>query len=468
MTDKRIMLVEDSAIVLRDLHNSLVNLGYHISSAVTSAEEAIENAYKERPDLIIMDILLGGEMTGIEAAVEIRNHLHIPVIFLSAYDDSKMLDEAKITEPYGYLLKPFSERELHIAIDMALYKVKMEETLRRTQERYKALFDRSSDMVYIHDFKGKFLDANRTTLDLLGYAQKEIRSLNFTSLLTKDQVKKAFKIFREVQNTGRQEKLTEFRLKTKKGAYLYVETVASLIYNDGEPYAIQGIARNITERKQLEKEILEISGREQRRIGQDLHDSLGQILTGIAFLNKALEQKLSAESMAAAADAAEVGKLINEAVAQTRSLARILCPVELNAEGFITALKDLVSNVAEIFNISCTFFYDSSILINDETWAINLYRIAQEAIQNGIRHGNAEHIELHLTAMDDQISLSVKNDGKLLPEGFDKSKGMGIRIMEHRALMIGGCLTINSGADGWTTVTCYLGEAPEPHTSQGS
>ncbi|MGA1824737.1 MAG: PAS domain S-box protein [bacterium] len=455
-----IMLVEDSTIVLRDLQNSLENLGYRISSAVTSAEQAIENAYKDKPDLIIMDIVLGGEMTGIEAADEIRDRLHIPIIFLSAYDDNDMLDKAKSTEPYGYLLKPFSERELRIAIDMALYKVRMEVDLRRTKERYQALFDRSPDMVYIHDFQGNILDANATTLQLLGYDREEIRSLNFAALVPKNQIASIFKILKHVKKRGKQEKSTEFKLKSKNGDYVYVETVASLVYRDGEPYAIQSIARNITERKRLEKEILEVSGREQCKIGQALHDGLGQILTGIAFLNKVLEQKLSAESMAEAAEAAEIGRLIKEAVSQTKSLARLLCPVELKDEGLVSALKDLALNIEEIFNISCKFIYDTSIFVNDETQATNLYRIAQEAIQNGIKHGNAKLIEIHLTSSNDQIQLIVKNNGEPIPEEFDRNKGMGIRIMEHRSMMIGASLKINLDADARTVVTCSLGANP--------
>lgn len=130
-----------------------------------------------------------------------------------------------------------------------------EEALRESEERYKAIFDRSPDGIYLHDFEGNFIDANPAALNLLGYTKEDISSLNFASLLDQDQMGLALKTMEEVIDTGFQASSIELKLMRKNGEYLYAETLATLLYRDGEPYAVQGIARDITERKQNEKEL---------------------------------------------------------------------------------------------------------------------------------------------------------------------------------------------------------------------
>jgi PAS domain S-box-containing protein len=133
---------------------------------------------------------------------------------------------------------------------------RVEEELRESEERYQALFDRSLDCVYIHDFEGNFIDANPAALNMLGYKREDIASLNFASVISQDQLPKAFRALEEVKKTGSQQGLTEFKLKHKNDKYVYIETKASLIYHDGEPNAIQGIGRDISERKRAEEALI--------------------------------------------------------------------------------------------------------------------------------------------------------------------------------------------------------------------
>jgi len=126
MVEKRILVVEDESIVAEDLRDSPINLGYEVPSVVSSGEKAIRTAMDISPDLVLMDIVLQGEMDGIEAAKQIRFNYDIPVVYLTSYSDEQILERAKITEPYGYIIKPFKERELNINIEIALYKHKME------------------------------------------------------------------------------------------------------------------------------------------------------------------------------------------------------------------------------------------------------------------------------------------------------------------------------------------------------
>ena len=217
---------------------------------------------------------------------------------------------------------------------------------------------------------------------------------------------------------------------------------------------------DITERKLLEKEVLEAGVKERRRIGQDLHDSLGQMLTGIAFLNKVLHGKLARQSLPEADAAEEIAKQISASIVLTRSLSRGLFPVKLEEEGLMEALREYATDTEELFGISCNFKCDRNIMISNNVTAIHLYHIAQEAVNNGIRHGKARSILISLEADDETILLTVKDDGEGLPAKFDRHKGMGMRIMEYRAEMIGGTFDARSSLDGGTIVRCTFRNQP--------
>ena len=149
MGKTQIMVVEDESIVAKDIEMSLNKLGYSVCSLASSGEEAIRKAGEDRPDLVLMDIVLQGEMSGVEAAGQIRSQFDIPVIYLTAYADEKTLNLAKITEPFGYMLKPFEEKKTHTAIEMALYKHKREKSLKERSEWLKALLNSFGDtMIY--------------------------------------------------------------------------------------------------------------------------------------------------------------------------------------------------------------------------------------------------------------------------------------------------------------------------------
>jgi PAS domain S-box-containing protein len=212
--------------------------------------------------------------------------------------------------------------------------------------------------------------------------------------------------------------------------------------------------RDVTERKQLEMEVLECCSREQRRIGQDLHDGLGQNLAGIGCLTKVLEQKLTAMSLAEAAEAGEIATLVNQTVNQTRDVARGLCPVQLESHGLLAALQELASRTRTLHSVACRFQYDRFILIHDHIVATHLYYVAQEAVTNAIKHGKPQQIFISLSAANGQIILTVKDDGIGFPEVMERHTGMGLHIMNYRARMMDGFLTVQRDAGGGTCVTC--------------
>jgi signal transduction histidine kinase len=227
---------------------------------------------------------------------------------------------------------------------------------------------------------------------------------------------------------------------------------------DGQKKVVKivGAPLDITERRRLEQEILQISELEQRRIGQDLHDGLCQQLAGTELMSQVLEHKLERKSKADAARAGEIAKQVRKAISQTRLLARGLFPVVLESEGLMSALEELASNTEEMFHITCKFRCDTPALIHDHTAATHLYRIAQEAVSNAIKHGKAREVRIHLKTAEDRIALVVKDDGLGLPKVLPHKQGMGLRIMQYRADFIGGSLVVQPDKEGGTSVVCSL------------
>jgi signal transduction histidine kinase len=219
---------------------------------------------------------------------------------------------------------------------------------------------------------------------------------------------------------------------------------------------VLGMVQDITLRKRLEREILEISGREQRRIGQDLHDSLSQHLAGIGFLGKALERKISSGAQANTQDASEIVNLLDQAITLTRGFARGLNPVQLEAGGLVHALSELAANTERLFGVRCRFEHDNSTLVNDNTVAIHLYRIAQEALNNAIKHGKADIIHIAFERKGAINILSVRDNGTGFTNPPGHSGGMGINIMNYRASMVGASLDIRNGKGGGAIVSCSL------------
>jgi signal transduction histidine kinase len=223
---------------------------------------------------------------------------------------------------------------------------------------------------------------------------------------------------------------------------------------EGTPTCIVASGMDVTERKRLEKTILEVSSHEQRRIGQDLHDGLGQHLTGIAFMAKVQEQKLADKKLPEAADAAKIVRLVNDAISRTRELAKGLAPVVFDSHGLMSALQVHAAEVEDLFGISCQFHCDAPVLIKDSTVATHLYHIAQEAITNGVKHGRAHNILVRLSQANGRGALVVRDDGQGMIEPELDHAGMGLQIMRYRAEMIGGTLEIRSDKGQGTSVSC--------------
>jgi signal transduction histidine kinase len=225
----------------------------------------------------------------------------------------------------------------------------------------------------------------------------------------------------------------------------------------GEVYAT---ARDIADRKQFEREILEVIDREKERLGRELHDGLCQTLAGISALSATLARKLArsgatADGQTSAADAAaEITRLLNEAIGEARDMARGLGAVGLSEGGLETALETLALDVRHLFRTSCTFACDRPLGRLDPEAERHLFRIAQEAVNNAVAHGRAKRIEIRLGAKGGEGLLTVLDNGVGMPESLRAPDGIGLHNMAYRARLIGGRIEVRRRSRGGTTALC--------------
>jgi signal transduction histidine kinase len=222
------------------------------------------------------------------------------------------------------------------------------------------------------------------------------------------------------------------------------------------------LRREMAERQRLEEELLKVSEREQRRIGHDLHDSLCQHLTATALAGQVLGERLAAKTLPEAADAAKVVQLVEQGIDLARNLARGLYPVDLDVEGLMGAFQELSANITRSGRLRCLFECQQPVLIEDDATATHLYRIAQEAVRNAMQHSKCKRIEITLSEGGGVVKLTVEDDGAGLPETPLPGGGLGIRIMAHRASMIGGSFSVEPAPTGGTIVTCSLPKVSRP------
>ncbi len=255
MEKKQILIVEDERIVADDIKTCLQRLEYAVCGMAVSGEEAIKKAEETRPDLVLMDIVLEGKMDGIEAASEIRARFDIPVVYLTAHADNKTLGRAKITEPFGFILKPFEDRDVHSTIEMALYKNKMANMLKESEEKFRSVVENAHDAIYIVTPEG-FQYANPAFEKLTGFKEKELcnKGLNFQNIIHPDDaesIKEAEKARKRGRNLLQG---AEFRIKSKHGEVRIVEANTVDVGINGEAKEM-GILRDVTTRKKIEEEL---------------------------------------------------------------------------------------------------------------------------------------------------------------------------------------------------------------------
>ncbi len=329
--------------------------------------------------------------------------------------------------------------------------------LRDSEERLRAILETAVEGIITIDECGVIESVNRAAERIFGYPATELIGKNVRVLMPSPYRERHDGYLANYVRTGQARIIgigREVIGQRKDGAIFPMDLAVSEV-RLADRRLFTGFVRDITERKQLEQEILDISNREQQRIGQDLHDGLCQQLAGIELMCQVLEQKLAAKSKSEAERAGEIARHVREAITHTRSLARGLSPVEFEANGFMSALQELASNVQKLFHVECRFECPEPVLIQSNTAATHLYRIAQEAINNAIKHGKAGRIVIALRLSTRGVVLSVADDGSGFPaELKTTTAGIGLRIMKYRAGMVGATLEFRRTNGRGTVVSC--------------
>jgi PAS domain S-box-containing protein len=342
-----------------------------------------------------------------------------------------------------------------------------EEALQKERNVVSAILDTVGALVVVLDPEGRIIRFNRAGEQSTGYSSVEVAGQRIWDLFMVPEQVEGFKAIFERLSCDQKPSDYEGYLVRRDGERRLIAWSSTLLPgHDGNPVSIIATGIDITERKHLEKTILEISTREQRRIGQDLHDGLGQHLTGIAFMSKVQEQKLMEKGLPEAGDAAKIVNLVNEAINKTRELARGLLPVVSDAQGLMSALQQWAGKVEDLFAVSCQFHCFTPVLIHDDTVATHLYYIAREAVNNAIKHGHAHQIVIRLAAVQRQGALTIQDDGYGIDNIIPGNKGMGLHLMNYRARMIGGALEVQRVPTGGTMVTCLFPVMPPAGTKE--
>lgn len=259
MSKTRILIVEDESIVAMDIKHRAEGLGYTVIGVTPSGEEALELVRENPPDLILMDIVLKGKMDGIEAAQRIHDDYDIPVLYLTAYSDEETLKRAKITEPFGYIIKPFEDRELHSSVEIAIYKHEMERKLKESEKWLSTTLESIGDAVIATDKEGQIIFMNPIARKVTGWSQEEAIGKTLldvfniinedTGIPLEDPVAKVLKKDAVIEMTN------HTLLITKEGTKLPIDdSTAPIRDENGSVIGVALVFRDITERKRAEKE----------------------------------------------------------------------------------------------------------------------------------------------------------------------------------------------------------------------
>jgi PAS domain S-box-containing protein len=349
-----------------------------------------------------------------------------------------------------------SERAQRQAEERAL--LETEDSLRESRERLRTVVETAADAIITIDERGTVDSVNPAAEKMFGYSAAEMIGQNVTMLMPSPYQEEHDGYLARYLKTGDRRIIgigREVQGRRKDGSTFPVDLAVSEFRNQARPM-FTGVLRDISARKQLEREVLEVATQEQRRIGQALHDSTGQELTALDLLAEALTESLEQQAPAAAPLAAKVRAGLRRVLTQVRAYSRGLIPVEVDSRGLLAALAELASRTNEVQGMSCTFDCPEPVGVEDNQTATHLYHIAQEAVTNALRHGRPQHVTIRLEGDDRSFTLDVSDDGIGLPPEPADGKGMGLKIMRYRAGLINARLAVGRAEPTGTLVTCTL------------
>jgi PAS domain S-box-containing protein len=357
--------------------------------------------------------------------------------------------------------------QLELRIDQRTHELRRSnDLLRESEERFRLLVEGVADYAMVMlDSQGRIVSWNQGAERIFGFTHEQAVGRDISTFYADNEIAKAKPAadLLDAASLGRQED-EGWRVRRDGGRFWANVITTALRDEQGNPRGFAQVTRDVTELRRLEKELLEISEREQLRIGHDLHDGIGQELTGIALLAQNLQQKLAQNNLSESGDAARIASLINRTLAETRRLAHGFAPIELGPAGLHTALADLAAKVQFSLAGKCAVTCRGEAHVQDDAVAVHLFRIAQEAVNNAVRHASPSEIRIELEIMSGMLTLGVHDNGPGMAPAGGRGKGMGIGVMRYRARIIGAALEIRSGNFG-TSVICGC---PLPQTNESN
>ncbi len=501
MSKAKIYITEDEFIVAKNLEKKLTKLGFEVVGSSNTGEDALINIPKLKPDLVLMDIMLAGDLNGIETAGKLNKVCKIPIIFLTAYSSPEVLKKAMDIEPYAYIIKPFEERELLINIEIALYKSRVEKELiqkqkelelmnenldeivqkrthqlklknreleqeivsrKRAQEKeriFDAVINQSNENILITNTKGIIEYINPSYQEFLGYEEEELigeRPSLFKSGMHSDL------FYQDLWSTVLKGEMFRCEMinKRKSGKLFNEEKIIfPLKDNAGNITHLASLGRDSSQKKKAERLKVKTEEKERERISKELHDGIGQSITAIKYLVGSLlkQEGLSSEGKKKMRD---VKELLDETTQELRVTSFNLMPSVLKDYGLESALKKVISNLSKNSEIEINLNIDSSIGRFNKDSEIGIYRIIQEGLNNAIKHSKAKSIDVKLEQKEGDVMIMVKDNGVGFAGDATLSNsmhlGQGIENMKYRASLMNGVLEISTDKKNGTSIKAII------------
>ena len=430
MANTQILVVEDEGIVGKDIQKTLQNFGYDVPCVVSSGEAAIQKAEENRPDLVLMDIVLKGKIDGIEAAEQIRSRFDIPVVYLTAYTDDKTLERAKVTEPFGYVVKPFEDRELKTAIEMALYKAKMNEKIKQAAKEWETTFNSICDLVSIHDKDFKLVKVNKAFADFFKTKPEELVGKTCYEIV--HGTKEHYSLCPHKQALETKKPSTAEFFESHLG--LYLEMSASPIFDEKDQ--VTGsvhITKNITNRKKAEEQI-EKSLKEKEMLLREVHHRVKnnmQVISSLLRLQSGvLEDPKVTTIFKECQDRVRSMSLLHEKFYRSKDLLNI---------DFAEYIKELTDGLIRSYGIDA-----SKIAIKTDVKGISLViniaipcgLLVNELISNSLKHafpkGKSGEVKVSMRPSEKGwVELIIRDNGVGFPKELDfrKTKSLGLQLV---------------------------------------
>jgi PAS domain S-box-containing protein len=323
------------------------------------------------------------------------------------------------------------------------------------EQRLQAIVNTTVEGIITIDPRGVVESVNPAAEEMFGYRAEQVVGRNVSLLMPEPYRSEHDTYIARYLSTGQAQLIgfgREVVGQRKDGSVFPLHLSVSEI-RLGTERLFTGLIRDLTESKRLEGQAVAAAEQERGRIARDLHDGLGQQLGGALFLSSLLQRDLKERNAPEASRAAEVLQLIEQALAEARTISRGLYPVPPEPDGLMTALQNLADRVTRECGIDCRFDADSAVLMDDPAAASHLYRLAQEAVSNAVKYSGSPRIDIRLNAGSHQLELLVRDYGKGLPTD-GKPAGLGTQTMRHRAQQLGGRLTVENAPDGGVQVRC--------------